>query len=144
MLIVGALIATVLGGCGAAKDAAVDRALEGSDVEINGLGKEIPSSFPADEVPLPSTGAELETAAAAAGIYTMRYAVTDPKAASDAYRDVLVADGFTIETEFDHLGGDGNNIGFIATNGAWSVTSSAFGPGTPDGLYEAVVVQPQT
>ena len=68
--------------------------------------------------------------------------ITDAAAATTAYKTALAGAGFTIETEFDNLATDGGNIGFVASNGTWTVTASAFGPGPVDGDYMGVVVQP--
>jgi hypothetical protein len=128
-------------GCGAAKDKIVEDALEDSGVELNDLGKSLPESFPAD-VPTPTDGVELESAVATGDTFVMRYGLTDPAAATAAYRSALESAGFTIEADFNDLEGTANNVGFTATNGTWDVSASAFGEGEVDGLYMGVSVLP--
>lgn len=117
-------------------------ALEDSGAEVS-LG-DVPSDFPS-EVPLPEDGVDLETAVGAAGNFTFRYTITDPKAASDAYKAKVEAAGFTVSDEFDNLATEGGNYGFIATGSGYSINVAAFGPPSetiPDGNYMGVVVLP--
>ena len=137
-------ILVVAAGCGAqdiATEAIVDNALEDSGVEVAGLGREIPEGFPA-EIPLPVEGVELESAIGAAGTYAIRYRVTDPVAAVAAYRTLVDEAGLTIETDFNNIGGAGNNVGFIAKAAGWDINVAAFPEQPVDGLYMAVAVTP--
>jgi hypothetical protein len=134
-------LAITVTGCDAAKDKAVDKALSDSGVELNDLGKSLPDSFPSD-VPTPGEGVTLETAVATGDTFAMRYGVSDPAAAAGAYQNALEAAGYTIDITFDNLADAGNNVGFVASNGSWEVSASAFGEDPVDGLYMGVTVMP--
>ena len=135
---VGMAVGLCLGACSA--DDHVTSELEQSGVELNGLGREVPESFPKDEVALPDL--PLESAVSAAGTYVFRYTSRDAADDVEGYRRALMKGGFSIANEFDNLGeGEaGNNVGFVATSRKYSVTVAAFGPGDIDGEYMGVSV----
>ena len=74
----------------------------------------------------------------------MRTCEEMPAAVVESYRAGMENAGFTIESDFDNLGGAGDNVGFVASNAEWSVTASAFGDQPADGLYLAIAVTPTT
>ena len=116
--------------------------LEKSGVELDDLGKSVPSSFPKSEVGLPDL--TLESAVGTAGTYVFRYTSPDPAADIAAYKAVLVAMGFTVTDEFGELAaaGDGHT-GFSADGPKWTVNAVAFGEGPADGHYMGIDVEPR-
>ena len=116
--------------------------LEKSGVELDDLGKSVPSSFPKTEVGLPDLA--LETAIGTAGTYVFRYTSPDPANDIAAYEAVLVAMGFTVLDEFgDPAAAEGGHTGFSADGPKWTVHAVAFGQGPTDGHYMGIDVEPR-
>lgn len=132
----------LLGACMSQDDAA-DMAkdmVKDAGIDLEGLGKELPGSFPAEQVPVPDL--PLESAIGASpGQFVMRYTVSDPAADIAGYRAALQENGFRVRDAFDNLAKDGGNVGFTARKGAWELTAVAFGPGPADGNYMGIEVQ---
>jgi hypothetical protein len=117
------------------------RILKKQGVELDNLGKSVPSSFPTTEVGLPDL--TLESAVGTAGIYVFRYTSPDPASDLAAYKSVLVAMGFTMSDEFDDLNTTGGHVGFHADGPRWTVDAVAFGQGQADGHYMGIDVEPR-
>lgn len=117
------------------------RILKKQGVELDNLGKSVPSSFPKTEVGLPDL--KLESAVGTAGIYVFRYTSPDPANDIAAYKAALVAMGFTIDDEFDDLSSSGGHTGFHAQGPRWTVDAVAFGQGQADGHYMGIDVEPR-
>ena len=115
--------------------------LKKQGVELDNLGKSVPSSFPTSEVGLPDL--KLESAVGTAGIYVFRYTSPNPAADIAAYKATLVAMGFTVDDEFDDLSATGGHTGFHAVGPRWAVNAVAFGQGRSDGHYMGIDVEPR-
>jgi hypothetical protein len=117
------------------------RILQKQGVELDNLGKSVPSSFPKTEVGLPDL--KLESAVGTGGIYVFRYTSPDPASDIAAYKATLVAMGFTMDDEFDDLSATGGHAGFHAKGPRWTVDAVAFGQGQTDGHYMGIDVEPR-
>jgi hypothetical protein len=119
------------------------RVLKKSGVELDNLGKSVPSSFPTTEVALPDL--KLESALGTLGTYVFRYTSPDPAANIAAYKAALVAMGYTLIDEFGDLdAAGGGHIGFRANGPRWTVNAVAFAQGAADGHYMGIDVEPRT
>ena len=115
--------------------------LKKQGVELDNLGKSVPSSFPTGDVGLPDLN--LESAVGTAGIYVFRYTSPDPAGDIAAYKATLVAMGFSVDDEFGDLSATGGHVGFHAVGPRWTVDAVAFGQGPVDGHYMGVDVEPR-
>lgn len=137
----GLTFALAIGGAACSTEDQTNAALEKAGVDANvSTGGELPDGFP-ETVATPDL--ELESGAAVAGTYTLRYTSSDPAAEIAAYRSALEAAEFTPGGDFTNDAAAGDYQGFTAANADYTVLASAYGPDAPGGgNYLAVVVTP--
>ena len=137
----GLTFALAIGGAACSAEDQTNAALEKAGVDANvSTGGDLPDGFP-EAVATPDL--ELESGAAVAGTYTLRYTSSDPAGDVAAYRSALEDAGFTPGEDFTNDKAAGDFQGFTAADETYTVMASAYGPDAPGGGdYMAVVVTP--